>query len=249
MKRYLFLILLSMSIVVLLSVESDPSATVGYFKIGTLSEGTIVPISPGSWTPVSVPFGLTLEGCYAVFGNQLAYEDLVVDPYSGFGATYYGEYGWFYDQDDSLMMQPGHFYWVKRADANPSFNYFLLGTVDPQGFTLTMTGNGGWTPFALNEASPVSVYSLGIPNLVADDLNGLYDQIVDVTDGTGATYYGAEYGWYDTEANNDYFISPTHGYYFNSYYGSNYSWTYTPGARRLQPAGSLLLPNKTRSTR
>jgi hypothetical protein len=231
----LILLLLLATLSLLLAVESAPSETVGYFKVGTLQEdGSIVPITPGRWTPVSVPFELTLKTAWQVFGDQFGYEDNVVDPYDGWGATYYGEYGWFYSQDDSLMMRPGHFYWVERNLNNESFNFFVMGNVNPQPFTLEMKGQnfGGWTPFALNESVPISVYGLGIPNLVADFDNNVYDQIVDVSDGSGATYYG-EYGWYDTVGNNDYSIKPSHGYYFFSNNADNYSWTYTPGARSI----------------
>jgi len=245
MKKCLFLLLLLVSLSMLLASESSPSETVGYYKIGTVQEdGSIIPITPGRFTPVSVPFGLTLKGAWEVFGNQFGYEDNIVDPYNGWGGTYYGEWGWFYNQTeaiDSLMMMPGHIYWIERNSNNESFNFYLTGKVDPQPFTLTMRGQagGGWTPFALNESVPVSVYNLGIPNLIGDWENNMFDMIVDVTDGSGATYYG-EYGWFDALSNNDYMIKPTHAYYFFSNYDDpdegnlfdSFSWTYTPQAAR-----------------
>lgn len=250
MKKYLLLALMILSLGLLMSVESAPSETVGYFKIGTLlADGSVIPITPGRWTPVSLPFGVTAASPNAIFGNQFGFLDNMSDPYNGNGADCYAPDGWFCSQDDSLMMLPGHFYWVYRsADATEDFNFYLMGTVDPQPFTLDMRGQngGGWTAFALNEAKPVSVYNLGISTLIADNEFGLYDQIVDVTDGSNATYYGPVDGWYSDLGVNDYFIQPTHGYYFYSNNPTAFSWTYTPGARNVAPNSQFNIKSATR---
>lgn len=239
MKKYLFLLLLLISLSILLASESSPSETVGYYKIGTVqADGSIIAIEPGRWTPVSLPFGTTGDGPNNIFGSQFGFGDNMSDPYNGNGADCYAPDGWFCAQDDTLMMLPGHFYWVYRSTDNPSFNFYIMGKVDPQPFSLEMrgVGGGGWTSFALNSATPVSVYNLGINPLIADNDFGLYDQIVDVTDGSNATYYGEVDGWYSDLGENDYFIKPTHGYYFFSNYddpdegnvSDSFVWSYPP---------------------
>jgi len=233
MKRYLVLALLVLTLGVLAAVESAPSETVGYFKIGKLApDGSIIPIEPDSWIPVSIPFGLTADGPNNILGNQFGYEDQLVDPYNDYVANCYAPEGWFCVQDDSLMMLPGHFYWVYRNPYDTNFNFYLTGKVDPQPFTLNMKGqdSGGWTPFALNEAVPIDAADLGITTLNYEDY------IVDVLDNSNATYYGDD-GWYSDLGEPGYLLKPTHAYYYYSNNATGFSWTYVPAGsvRNITP--------------
>lgn len=79
--------------------------------------------------------------------------------------------------------------------------------------------SGGYTSFALNGTRNISVYDLNIPQLNENDI------ITDLTDGSGATYYG-EYGWFDALSNNDYFLQPGRAYSYYSNNATGFDWVF-----------------------
>ena len=222
MKRYLFLLLFVLTFVVLLSVESSPSATVGYFKKS---------IAINSWEAFSLPFNDTDMSIATKIGDQLDDQDMIIDITSNFGTTYYDGYGWYGDLDTIV---PGGTYWIVRYEFNPNTDYFLMGTVNPDSVTVYIAANS-WTSFALNEAQNIAITSLPITGVVDQDM------IIDVSTNFGTTYYDG-YGWYgDLE-----YIEPTHVYWYVTTSPTDFSWTYVPGARRtfVRPSPSKSLNKK-----
>lgn len=240
MKKFILPLLLILFVSTLVAAQSEASDVVGYFKVNAPAD---------AWSQVSIPFHIETGMPSEIFGNQFNAGDYVYDPYANTSSDYYGpglDEGWY--PDDAGFVAPGHFYYVKIDAANPGVDYYVLGTVNPSGFTLDMLGQdiGGWTPFALNEAVPVFVGDLGIQTLIADDVLGLYDQIYDINTNISAQYYGPVDGWY---ASNDepFYIQPTHCYYFQSWTDSGFSWTYVPVTSRQ--ASNQLNINPTRRTK
>lgn len=197
-----------MSIVVLLAVESDPSATVGYFK---------KTVASNSWVPFSLPFGYSDLSILTVIGDQsFADGDQIADIELGTSTTYYDGFGWFGDLE---YLSYGRAYWITRAMTNPQMDVFVLGTVDPHAVTVTVVGNA-WTPFGLNEARSIAILDLPITGAVDGD------QIADIELGTSTTYYDG-FGWFgDLE-----YLEPIHAYWYVTLNPTGFSWTYTPGAR------------------
>ncbi len=212
MKKYLLVMLLVMSFVVIAAVESDPSETVGYFK---------KTMSPNTWGVMSLPFNYDSLLPDAIFGTQFSQGDMLQDVYFGYNWTYYDGYGWYIDADPPLPLQVGSAYWVYRDTANPAFSYYILGTVDPQPVTVTVPTNG-WTCFSLNECRNVDPNTLVIPSVIQGDM------IQDVFFGYNWTWYDG-YGWY-IDADPPLPLEPTNGYWYYTS-GTGYTWTYNPPAR------------------
>jgi hypothetical protein len=222
MKRYLFILLLIVSIGLLVAVESDPSATVGYFKKSVASN---------SWDVISLPFNYTYTSVDSIFGNQFAQDDIVQDVYTGTNTTYYEGWGWFGDLTD---LSTGAAYWVNRAEANAGFDYFIMGTVNPQAVTVTVNPNG-WSCFSLNEAAPVLIENLPIIDAIQDDV------IQDIYTGTNTTYYEG-WGWFGDLLQ----IDPTHAYWYNTANLTGFSWTYPPA--RNGARDTVTAPTRSRTT-
>jgi hypothetical protein len=208
MKKLILPLLLLVAIGMLAAVESDPSAVVGYFK---------KTIGDGVYQAIALPFDYPDLSVGAVLGDQFAEGDEATDINSGFGTTYYSGFGW---DGDLTTLAYGAGYYIHRATGNGVANYYLLGTVDPNAFTVTIYGNGAYTAFGLDEAAPVAL---------TDALFGTNetegDGITEIDTGLGATYY-AGYGWDgDLVATG---IAPTFAYYYNCVGASNFVWTYTP---------------------
>jgi hypothetical protein len=241
MKKLILPLLLLLAISMLVAVESDPSAVVGYFKVTAPATGESF---------VSIPFHIETGMPSETFGNQFTAGDAVLDPYSGLSSDYYGpglDEGWY--PDDAGFVAPGHFYYTQNNSGTDT-DYYLLGTVNPAGFTLDMLGQnlGGWTPFALNDAAPIFVETLGFPTLIYDEINGFADQIVDITSGISADYYGPVDGWYASDGQ-PFNIMPTHCYLFQSWTGTGFSWTYTPPAPPARNGFNSLNTKSTRSSK
>jgi hypothetical protein len=207
MSRYLFILLLIVSIGLLSAVESDPSETVGYFKLSVASN---------SWQTLSVPFYYTSLLVQDVIGDQFAQDDVIQDVYTGTNTTYYDGFGWFGDLES---LSYGSAYWVYRAGANPGMDYFVMGTVDAQPVTVHVYANG-WSAFSLNDAAPILIENITIAGAAQDDV------IQDVYTGTNTTYYDG-FGWFGDLVS----IDPTHAYWYYTTTGTDFEFTYTPPAR------------------
>jgi len=213
MKKYLFILLLIISIGILAAVESAPSATVGYFKKSVATD---------SWDVISLPFNYSVTTVDAIFGTQFSQDDVIQDVYTGTSTTFFDGYGWFGDLTD---LAPGSAYWVYRAAANPNLDYFIMGTVNPVPITVTVYADG-WSCFSLNEAAPVLVENLPITGAIQDDV------IQDVYTGTSTTFFDG-YGWFGDLTQ----IDPTHSYWYYTTNTEGFTWTYTP-ARGGAPVSS-----------
>ncbi len=207
MKKLILPLLLLIAFGMLAAVESDPSEVVGYFKLD---------IAENQWQAISMPFDYgTNPPVLDVLGMQFSENDYCMDINTLDGATFYAGYGW-----DGLLteMQYGSSYFVNRAAGNGAGTYYLLGAVDPNGFTKTIYGNGAWTAFGLNEAADVTL---------TDDLFGTAetenDYVMEINTLDGATYY-AGYGWDGLLTA----IHPHEGYYYNTVGIADFSWTYAP---------------------
>ena len=222
MKKCLFFLLLIVSLSALIAVESDPSATVGYFKKS---------IASGGWEAFSLPFSYPVLSPDSVLGAQFGDLDMIIDMNSPFGdnAMYLVGVGWI---GTIVEMAYGNSYWISRDYANPTTDYFLMGKVDPHELNIHVSGldEGGWSAFGLNEARPIDVNTLAITGV--QDL----DMIIDISSpfGDNAMYLDG-IGWIGTLTN----INPTYGYWYNSGAAVSYNWTYTPAARSSnQPSTS-----------
>ncbi len=201
MKKILLIMTLIVSLSILMAVESAPSETVGYFKKS---------VAGNSWNVLSLPFAYGSLDVNMVLGDQFADGDLVQDITTGNNTTYYDGFGWFGDLE---FLEYGVGYWVYRFNA--ATDYFVLGTVDPQSLTLTVTP--GWSVFALNEARDIAIFDLPITGAMDGDL------IQDITTGNNTTFYDG-FGWFgDLE-----FMEPTQAYWYYTT-GAGFSWTYNPG--------------------
>lgn len=226
MRKFLVLALFVLTFVMLIAVESDPSATVGYFKKSVASDG---------WEAFSLPFYYASLSPDAVLGTQFGDLDTVSDMATGENVFYITGVGWLGSITD---MAYGHTYWIYRDMANSALDYYILGTVNPQPVTIHVSGDdeGNWAPFSLNEARQIDINTLPVTGVV--DI----DTIVDITTGENS-FYITGLGWLGSLL----YIDPTHAYWYNSLSPTSYNWTYTPGARNANPAPVTVKPESSRS--
>jgi hypothetical protein len=200
--------MLIVSIGILSAVESDPSATVGYFKKS---------VSAGGIDAFSHPFFDADMTIGTVLGDQFADMDAVTDINSALGTEYYDGFGWYGDLEEIAI---GASYWIARSEANGDLDFYLAGTVNPQPVTV-MVPAMGITAFALNEPKDILIADLPITG-VCD-----MDAVTDISTALGTEYYDG-FGWYgDLE-----YIEPTHAYWYATTSDTDFDWTYTPGARQ-----------------
>ncbi len=206
MKKLILPLLLLVAFGMLAAVESAPSDVVGYFKKSIASDG---------WEAFAIPFAYASQNPDDVLGTQFSDGDVLQDILSGDVSYFYG--AWF---GDVTQLGYGKAYWLYRDAANAGFDYYILGKVDPQSFTVQLYGmdGGQWTPFGLNEAGEVALDDLGITGAVDGDA------IVDMQTGDVAYYFGA---WFGID-----YITPTHTYWYNSNAATSFAWTYTPTRSR-----------------
>jgi len=217
MKKFILPLLLILAVGMLAAVESEPSEIVGYFKKN---------VNDGGYQAFVLPFYYTNLAISNIMGDQFAESDVISDITTGESSTYYSGFGWFGALEN---MNYGTAYYINRAIGNGAIDYFLLGKVDPQGFTKTILGNGAFTAFGLNEAANV---------LLSEDIFGTNesdgDVISDINTGDSSTYYEG-YGWFGSLE----YLTPTSAYYYNSAFGSSdFIWTYTPtrGVNNITPS-------------
>ena len=217
MKKIILPLLLILTVGMLAAVESEPSEVVGYFKKN---------VNDGGYQAFVLPFYYTNLAISNIMGDQFAESDVISDITTGESSTYYSGFGWFGALEN---MNYGTAYYINRAIGNGAIDYFLLGKVDPQGFTKTILGNGAFTAFGLNEAANV---------LLSEDIFGTSesdgDVISDINTGDSSTYYEG-YGWFGSLE----YLTPTSAYYYNSAFGSSdFIWTYTPtrGVNNITPS-------------
>lgn len=216
MKKFILPLLLLLAIGMLAAVESAPSDVVGYFRKN---------INSGSWQAICMPFAYADLSVGSVVGDQFNEGDVLMDINSGLSTTYYDGYGWDGELTDIAY---GNAYYVNRQAAGPA-TYYLLGKVDPQGFSKTINGNGSYTAFGLNEAAVVPV-AVGDHPFGTHPVEG--DVILEIDTGLTTTYYEG-YGW-DGELLE---IAPAVGYYYNRAVGaSSFLWVYTPTRNATQPS-------------
>jgi len=207
MKKFILPLLLILTVGMLAAVESEPSEVVGYFKKN---------IGDGEWQAISLPFFYSSLIVGDVLGTQFSELDAIQDVNTGASTIYYADFGWFGDIEN---LSYGTAYFINRTSGNGATDYFLLGKVDPQGFSKTIVGNGAYTAFGLNEATEIEL---------TDDLFGTNesdgDVVQDINTGASSIYYSG-FGWFGDLTQ----LSPTVGYYYNSAFGSSdFVWTYEP---------------------
>jgi hypothetical protein len=213
MKRYLFLLLLLIAFSLLVAAESQPSATVGYFK---------KTIDNGGWEAFSLPFSYSDLSPNAILGDQFGDFDMLIDMTDPMGpnAMYLTGSGWV---GGLTALTYGHSYWVNRDWSNPAAIYYLMGPVAPHAVTVHVSGTdeGNWSAFGLNEAAPVDLNTLVIPGALD------FDMIIDISDPMGANaMYLTGSGWVGELTS----IIPTHAYWYNSSADVSFNFNY-PASR------------------
>jgi hypothetical protein len=208
MKRFILPLMLLLFVGSLFAVESAPSEVVGYFKLN---------ISEGAYQAISLPFAYADLGINSVIGEQLSENDVVLDINSGSSTTFYSGFGWFGELEN---MAYGSAYFVNRTAGNAQTDYFLLGKVDPQPFTVTIGGMSAYTAFGINDAGAIV---LDEELFGANETDG--DVILDINSGASTVYYDG-FGWFGELTE----ITPTSAYFYNAAGTSpGFTWTYTPG--------------------
>ncbi len=207
MKKLLLPLLLIILVSMLAAVESDPSEVVGYFR-KTISDGQV--------QAIALPFATNDLSVATVLGDQFAADDELQDINTGFATVYYDGFGWFGDLEN---FEYGAGYYAIRSASNPSTDYYLMGKVDPQSFTMMINGASSVTAFGLNEARAI---------IIDDSLFGANpvdgDEIQEIDSGLSSVYYDG-FGWFGDLEN----ILPTYAYYYiTSIDSPGFNWTYAP---------------------
>lgn len=221
MKKFILPLLLILSIGLLIAAESEASDVVGYFK---------TTVATGGWEPFSLPFGYSSLIPDDVLGVNYNEMDLIQDLRTGEASMLLGGM-WL---GGIMEMSYGSAYWLNVDASSPGYDFFLMGKVDPNPVTITIVGTngGGWTPFSLNEAKPILMENLIMPDAQEMDL------IQDLKSGSSAMYLGGM--WLGDLLE----IEPTHVYWYNSTLDTNYDWTYTPDG--LTRANTVLKNSKSK---
>jgi hypothetical protein len=130
--------------------------------------------------------------------------------------VYYADFGWFGELENIAY---GDAYYMRRPEGNAAGDYFLMGKVDPQGFTKDIYGAGAYTAFGLNEASPIFIDNSVLGFAATEE-----DEIIEIGAGTSTVFY-ADFGWFGELEN----LSPTKAYYYKSAASAEtFEWTYLP---------------------
>lgn len=218
MKKFILPLLVLLFVGSLFAVESLPSEVVGYFK-KTVAEGTV--------QAISLPFAYSDLAIAAVIGDQFADSDALQEINLGTSTVYYDGFGWFGELE---VMDYGFAYYVSRAQGNPTADYYIMGKVSPQPFTMTISGNEAVTAFGLNEAISVPVDDLLFGGNPSDG-----DQIQEIDTGASSVYYDG-FGWFGELTE----IVPTFGYYYVSAPGTaGFDWSYPLNTTRTTPTSSF----------
>lgn len=207
MKKFILPLLVLLFVGSLFAVESAPSEVVGYFKKD---------IPAGGWGTLALPFGFDLLGINDVLAPQFGEEDFLLEINSGFSAAYYDGYGW----DGELMdFSYGAGYYVNRSQFNGPLTYFIMGTVNPQPFTMVIP-SGAYTAFGISDASPEAIQAEDHP-FGANPADG--DFVLEIDTGLSTTFYEG-YGW-DGELSE---LAPAQAYFYLGVNG--FTWNYVPGS-------------------
>lgn len=217
MKKFILPLLVLLFVGSLFAVESDPSEVVGYFK-KTVVEGTV--------QAIALPFAYSDLSIASVIGDQFSDSDVLQEINVGTSTTYYDGFGWFGELES---LDYGYAYYIERVQGNPTADYYFMGKVDPQSFTIDIAGDAAVTAFGLNQAVAIPVDDLLFGANPSDG-----DQIQEIDTGASSVYYDG-FGWFGELTE----ISPTYGYYYASAPGAaGFSWTY-PLPGRNTPAQTL----------
>lgn len=222
MKRLILPLLLLLAIGMLVAAESPASDVVGYFKVA-LGEGT--------YNGVTLPFEYTDLTVQNVLGSQFIEGDelILIDPTTAPSTVYYADFGWFGEIENFVY---GDAYNLLRPTGNASGDFFLMGKVNPQEFTKSIFGEGAYTAFGLNEASPIFIDNevLGFTATEGDEIILIDNEIA-----TSTVFY-SDFGWFGELE----YLSPTRAYYYKSADTAvTFDWTYTPAS---DEPGRALMP-------
>lgn len=225
MKKFILPLLLLLAIGMLAAVESEPSAVVGYFK---------KTVTDGGWQAISLPFAYTDLSVGSVLGDQFMEPDAIVDINLGSATTYWDGYGWDGELTD---VEYGAGYYLNRVSGNGSNTYYLMGTVNPQGFSKLILGNGAYTAFGMNDAAPVAIAVEASP-FGANPVDG--DFVTEIDTGLSTTYWDG-YGWDGELAE----LQPTYAYYYTTTVGgTSFNWVYTPTRSTVQHSATKSMNGK-----
>jgi hypothetical protein len=157
MKKLMFVLLLLVSFVMLVAVESDPSAVVGYVKYPILTGGNLVavPMNAG-YTMMSeyiAAYNATDEIDYVSFWNN--------DPMVQNWDTTVNQGGNYFDPDP--LVDPGATMYIDYIGVT-GFNFYSLGTLPATNgqYTVKTGGNIVMIPLNRSDVSLISVLAMGI---------------------------------------------------------------------------------------
>jgi hypothetical protein len=218
MKKVLIFCILVLFLGSLIALESDPSDVVGFFKLNVIQ---------GGYTAISEPFmphDLDAGGdmdLIEVLGTQWGNLDQCLDMQSGATAVYLSGSSTWVGVLAGIPFDLSHTYWIQRNAANPTFDFYLVGEVNPSSVTYSINALG-YTAFGINEAKVVALANLGFPTGALQNL----DQLLDMQNGETAVYLAGTGTWVGVLASTG--ITPTHTYWLNTTNATGFSWTYNP---------------------
>lgn len=234
MKKVLIFGILVLFVGSLFALESSPSETVGFFKLNVIQ---------GGYTAISEPFmphDLDAGGdmdLIEVLGTQWGNMDQCFDMQIGTNAMYFTATSTWVGGLAGVPFDLSHTFWMKRNAANPTFDFYLVGEVNPSSVTYAINALG-YTCFGINEAKVVALADLGFPAGALQ--NG--DQIFDMQSGQNAMYFTATSTWLGGLATTG--ITPTHTNWLKTTNPTGFSWTYNPArdgsiSREMFPSSGL----------
>ena len=220
MKKFLILGIMVLFLGSLIALESGPSETVGFFKIGV----------PAGYTAFSVPLKVYVGGV-----ETLALSDILGDQLTG-GMAFNSDKVWditagtfaWYNTGTSTWVGftdfiDGHAYYVENKHA--AIDLYLSGTVVEEACDYG-TMAVGYNAFSVNSAKEISLDDLDL--LSSGFTGGMAfnsDKIWDITAGTFAWYNTGTSTWVGFTT-----VTPTHSYYVENKHTA-FAWVYDPLSR------------------
>ena len=238
MKKLVLLITILALVTAAFAAESDPSETVGFFKIDADVGYT--------------PFGLPFTFYDASHTPTMTLDDIIGDQFTG-GAFIFlsdqivdintGSYGWYNGSNWQNMpsFTANHAFYAYVLSGHSNVDMYLAGQVDQSSINFG-TMAVGYNPVGIREAGEVNVSDLDLVSSGFTGGNFIFqsDQIIDMNTGNYAWYNIGTSTWNGMST-----ITPGHAYYVYVLSGhSSFDWTYNPTGSKASKNTDVLIKVK-----